>query len=69
MKRHVRHKEGFVLNVNLIGKKGLLVGGEMHAFGNVNAVTAGSNMGTVTIVELGIDQQMKKEWPITEMEH
>ncbi len=49
-------------NLHILGKKGMLTGGRMQVLGSIDAVSVGSNMGTATRIELGIDQQTKKEY-------
>ncbi len=42
------------------GKKGLIVGGDIKAGKEVRANVVGSNMGTITKIEVGIDPEEKK---------
>ncbi|MBU5677443.1 DUF342 domain-containing protein [Alkaliphilus sp. MSJ-5] len=42
------------------GKKGLIVGGDIKAGKEVRANVVGSNMGTITRIEVGIDPEEKK---------
>ncbi|SDB10285.1 DUF342 domain-containing protein [Eubacterium oxidoreducens] len=48
--------------INLIGKKGLLIGGRVQTTGSISAVTIGNEMGTTTLIEIGFDPKMKKEY-------
>ncbi|MBR1444823.1 MAG: DUF342 domain-containing protein [Firmicutes bacterium] len=57
---HSNVKCGNVLN--LIGKRGLLVGGKIIAGEKVRARTIGSNMATVTDIEVGISPEILEEY-------
>lgn len=46
----------------VIGKKGLIVGGEIRAGQEVRARVVGSNMGTSTKIEVGIDPEEKNHY-------
>lgn len=46
-------------DVDVTGKKGFIVGGNVRALGCVNAVTIGSEMGGETEIEVGIDPKLK----------
>ena len=46
-------------DVDVTGKKGFIVGGNVRALGSVNAVTIGSEMGGETEIEVGIDPKLK----------
>ncbi|MCR5665772.1 MAG: FapA family protein [Eubacterium sp.] len=48
--------------INLIGKKGLLIGGRVQTTGSISAMTIGNEMGTATLIEIGFDPKMKKEY-------
>lgn len=48
-------------NVNADVGKGLITGGKIVAKGIVNAKNVGSAMGAVTIIEVGIDPNLKKQ--------
>lgn len=49
-------------DIILIGKKGLIVGGICRAGGNIHAKTIGSSMATKTVLEVGIDPDLKKRY-------
>lgn len=44
------------------GKKGMIAGGELHTRGNISARVLGSAMGTVTILESGIGEEIMDEY-------
>lgn len=46
-------------NINLIGKRGLIVGGICRAGGEISAKTVGSTMATGTVLEVGVDPEIK----------
>lgn len=46
-------------SINVIGKRGLIVGGVCKAKKEIKAKTIGSTMATLTILEVGIDPQIK----------
>ncbi|WP_069649582.1 DUF342 domain-containing protein [Caloranaerobacter ferrireducens] len=46
-------------NIEVNGKKGLIVGGFCKAKNEIKAKTIGSPMGTVTVLEVGIDPELK----------
>jgi len=46
-------------SLNLIGKKALLAGGEVLVKKEIAAATIGSPMGTKTVIELGVDENLK----------
>lgn len=48
-------------NINVIGKKGLIVGGTYRAKREIRAKTIGSSMATLTTLEVGMDPQIKLE--------
>ncbi len=45
--------------VNVDGKRGFISGGKVSAAGGINVKTLGSEMGTDTIVEVGVDPKIK----------
>lgn len=47
--------------INLIGKKGLIVGGVCRAGVEISAKTIGSSMATSTVLEVGVDPEIKKK--------
>ncbi|WP_284142985.1 FapA family protein [Caloranaerobacter azorensis] len=49
-------------NIEVNGKKGLIVGGICKAKNEIRAKTVGSPMGTVTVLEVGIDIQLKSKY-------
>ncbi|WP_052045162.1 DUF342 domain-containing protein [Caloranaerobacter azorensis] len=49
-------------NIEVNGKKGLIVGGICKAKNEIKAKTIGSPMGTVTVLEVGIDIQLKSKY-------
>ncbi len=60
-------------NINLIGKRGLIVGGICRAGKEIKAKTIGSSMATSTILEVGTDpyalerkEKLKQELEIAE---
>jgi len=48
--------------IKVAGKKGLIVGGKLHAGQSVSALTVGSPMATFTEIEVGIDPEIRKEY-------
>ncbi|WP_427338676.1 DUF342 domain-containing protein [Caloranaerobacter sp. DY30410] len=46
-------------NIEVNGRKGLIVGGVCKAKNEIKAKTIGSPMGTVTVLEVGIDTELK----------
>ena len=44
------------------GKKGMITGGELHTRGNISARILGSTMGTTTILESGIGEEIMEEY-------
>lgn len=44
------------------GKRGLITGGEVKSGGNITLKTAGSTMGTVTVLSVGIDPVLLEEY-------
>lgn len=44
--------------INLIGKRGLIVGGICKARRHIHAITVGSSMATVTTLEVGVDTNL-----------
>ncbi|WP_129596985.1 DUF342 domain-containing protein [Anaerophilus nitritogenes] len=49
-------------SVSAIGKKGLIVGGQIRANYEVNAKTIGSSMATNTKIDVGIDPEIKEKY-------
>ena len=47
--------------INVDGKRGFISGGTVNAGLSISAKTLGSNMGTMTLVEVGADPNTKKE--------
>lgn len=47
--------------VTASGKKGFIVGGEIHSGKGISVKTAGSTMGTTTLLEVGFDPAMLEE--------
>ena len=47
--------------VNVDGKRGFISGGTVSAGASISAKTLGSDMGTSTIIEVGVDPDTKKE--------
>lgn len=47
--------------INVDGKRGFISGGTVNAGLSISAKTLGSNMGTMTLVEVGVDPNTKKE--------
>ena len=52
-------------SINVIGKKGLLVGGTCRAKNEIQAKTVGSSMATATILEVGVDPDIKSKYEFT----
>ena len=52
-------------SINVIGKKGLLVGGTCRAKNEIRAKTVGSSMATATILEVGVDPDIKSKYEFT----
>jgi uncharacterized protein (DUF342 family) len=50
--------------IKVAGKKGLLVGGKLHAGQGISAFTIGSPMATQTELEVGVDPEIRKEYDI-----
>lgn len=48
--------------IKVAGKKGLLVGGKLHAGHGISALTIGSPMATFTELEVGVDPEIRKEY-------
>jgi len=48
--------------IKVAGKKGLLVGGKLHAGHGISAFTIGSPMATYTELEVGVDPEIRKEY-------
>ena len=48
--------------INVTGKRGFVTGGELHSATDIRVKTAGSTMGTVTVLEVGIDPQISIEF-------
>ncbi|KPU28191.1 hypothetical protein TR13x_02315 [Caloranaerobacter sp. TR13] len=48
-------------NIEVNGKKGLIVGGVCKAKNEIRAKTIGSQMGTITVLEVGIDPELKQK--------
>lgn len=48
--------------VTASGKRGFVVGGEIHSGTGISVRTAGSSMGTVTVLEVGADAQHMEEY-------
>lgn len=44
------------------GKRGLIIGGNIHSEGNISMKEAGSEMGTKTILEIGMDPALLEEY-------
>ncbi|SES68033.1 hypothetical protein SAMN05660297_00219 [Natronincola peptidivorans] len=55
-------------NVTVSGKRGLIVGGQIRAGEEIRAQTLGSHMGTVTIIEVGIDPDDKSKYEAIKVE-
>lgn len=49
-------------NILVLGRKGLIVGGEIRARNEIRARTIGSSMATTTILEVGIDPGIKESY-------
>lgn len=49
-------------NVNLIGRRGLIVGGSVRSGKEISAKTVGSVMSTTTVLEVGIDPEIKDKF-------
>ncbi len=49
-------------NILVIGKKGLIVGGTCRAKYEIRAKTVGSSMATTTILEVGVDPEVKSKF-------
>lgn len=49
-------------NINLIGRKGLIVGGVCRAGNEIKAKTVGSVMATSTVLEVGVDPEIKEKY-------
>lgn len=59
----VMHSEVFCNEtVNVIGKRGLLVGGICRARREIRAKTIGSRMETLTVLEVGVEPESKKKY-------
>ncbi len=54
--------------ITVLGKKGLIVGGEIKAGNEVRANIIGSNMGTITNVEVGINPDEKNRFELLKTE-
>ncbi|RDU22405.1 DUF342 domain-containing protein [Anaerosacchariphilus polymeriproducens] len=48
--------------INVVGKKGFVVGGNVKAGKNIAAKIMGSHMGAMTILEVGIDPKKREEY-------
>ncbi len=55
-------------SISIQGKRGLVVGGMICSKSRIEAKTAGSTMGTVTELEVGIDPMVKEEYVLIEKE-
>lgn len=44
------------------GRKGILVGGHVQAANMINAKSIGTSMGVATVVEVGVDPQLKAQY-------
>lgn len=51
-------------SIELKGRKGLLVGGNTAARNEIRAITIGSPMATTTIIEVGVDPDLRKNMDI-----
>ena len=51
-------------SIELKGRKGLLVGGNTAARNEIRAVTIGSPMATTTVIEVGVDPDLRKNMDI-----
>ena len=49
-------------DINVDGKKGMIIGGEIRSGTSIATKILGSHMGTVTIVDVGIDPQLVDEY-------
>lgn len=49
-------------NINMYGKRGLIVGGVIKAGKEISAKTVGSVMHTATILEVGVDPEIKNKY-------
>jgi len=54
--------------IKAAGKKGLLVGGKLHAGRGISAFTIGSPMATYTEIEVGVDPEVRKEFDLLKKE-
>ena len=48
--------------INVTGKKGFVTGGELHSGTEIHLKTAGSTMGTNTVLEVGVDPKIVMEY-------
>ena len=48
--------------INVTGKKGFVTGGELHSGSEIHVKSAGSTMGTTTILEVGVDPKLVLEY-------
>lgn len=48
--------------IHVVGKKGFVVGGNVKAGKNISAKIMGSSMGSMTILEVGIDPKKREEY-------
>lgn len=53
------HAKGDVIST---GKRGLIIGGSVHAEKNISVKEAGSTMGTKTLLEIGMDPKLLEEY-------
>lgn len=49
-------------NIELVGKKGLIVGGICKAQREIHAKTVGSSMATITVLQIGVDTELKTKY-------
>lgn len=49
-------------DITASGKKGMITGGELHTRGNISARVLGSTMGTATLLESGIGEEVMEEY-------
>ncbi len=49
-------------DVRVGGRKGILVGGHVQAANMINAKSIGTSMGVATVVEVGVDPQLKAQY-------
>lgn len=49
-------------DITVTGKKGMITGGELHTRGNISARTLGSAMGTMTLLESSIGEEIMGEY-------